>query len=78
MTIEEKERYKKEVKVALDEYITANCPNAMPEVIMQHLPNMYRYLEGKNLVKYGLNYSFFLEIAKQRFIQAKLHEAFGI
>lgn len=68
---EEKQQYKKEVKQALENYLAQfGYPNMQKEEIMSHLPDMYRTLEEKGLVKYGLNFQIFKAIAETKFIEA--------
>lgn len=77
MTAEQKVEYKKEVKEALDSYLSANnLTNQPSQVIIQHLPNMYRHLEDKNLIKYGLTYQLFNRFAQEAFIFAQFMTGF--
>lgn len=70
----EKAEYKKEIKEALNEYIkNHNLSEVDNQVIMNQLPNMYRYLETKGLVKYGLTWSFFQEKANETYIWAAIN-----
>jgi len=61
--------YKKEVIKAMEEYLKAKGypDNFSNEQIMTDLSNIYRHLEDKGLVRYGLNYAFFRQIAEQQF-----------
>ena len=73
MTVEQKAEYKKEVKEALDEFLKNNSlTNADPQVIMSHLPNMYRHLEDKNLIKYGLTFQAFNRFAQESFVYSQM------
>jgi hypothetical protein len=73
MTPEQKAEYKKEVKEALDEFLKTNSlTNAEPQVIMSHLQNMYRHLEDKNLIKYGLTFQSFNRYAQESFVYQQM------
>jgi len=73
MTPEQKAEYKKEVKEALDQYLTThNIKDADPQIIMQHLVNMYRHLEDKNLIKYGLTFQSFNRYAQESFVYQQM------
>lgn len=73
MTAEQKAEYKKEVKEALDEFLKTNSlTDAEPQVIMSHLPNMYRHLEDKSLIKYGLTFQAFYRFAQESFVYQQM------
>jgi hypothetical protein len=73
MTAEQKAEYKKEVKEAINQFLKANSlTNSEPQVIMTHLVNMYRHLEDKNLVKYGLTYQLFNKFAQESFVYQQM------
>lgn len=79
MTAQEKLQYKTEVKAALEEYLVKNnIKDADPVIIMQHLPNMYRHLEDKSLIKYGLNWQLFNRFAQEQFVYMQMMGEFGI
>lgn len=71
MTPEQKAEYKQEVKTALYEYLEINnLIESRNDEIMSHLQNMYRHLEEKNLIKYGLTFPFFASMANDAFMMA--------
>lgn len=73
MTAEQKAEYKKEVKEALDQFLKNNSlTDAEPQVIMSHLQNMYRHLEDKNLIKYGLTFQAFNRFAQEAFVYQQM------
>jgi hypothetical protein len=73
MTAEQKAEYKKEVREAINQFLKANSlTNSEPQVIMTHLVNMYRHLEDKNLVKYGLTYQLFNKFAQESFVYQQM------
>lgn len=73
MTPEEKIQYHTEVKTAMYEYLENNNLMDVPNIeIMGHLQHMYRHLEEKGLVKFGLTFAFFQEVAHDYFVQGMI------
>jgi hypothetical protein len=71
MKPEEKTQYKAEVQAALYEYLkNNNLMQSRNEDVMSHLPNMYRHLEEKGLIKFGLTWAFFQNSANDAFMMA--------
>ena len=68
MTPEQKIEYHKEVKEAMFEFLHKNnLIDAENMEIMANLQDMYRYLEDKGLIKYGLTWPMFELFASQQF-----------
>ena len=77
MTPEQKTQYKNKVSIALKAYLKINkIEDAEPEIIMQHLQNMYRFLEDQNLIEHGLTYASFVGFAQQAYVMADLQKHF--
>lgn len=77
MTEEEKYLYRIECRRALNDYIVQHgLDNESNDVILLHLPNMYRYLETLGLVKYGLTFEIFSTIAHNEYMFAELNRRF--
>jgi hypothetical protein len=67
--------YRDEVKKVLIEFLTQfGYPDMTLQEVMSHLPNMYRTLEEKQLVKYGLTWQLFEQFAVQKANQVHMDE----
>lgn len=74
---EELTQYKKEVMEALEAHLkTKGYPNMQPQQILNELPNLWRVMDEKGLIRYGLTYQAFSTIAHQRFVQFQMEEQF--
>lgn len=59
-------------KAAFTEYLTRiGYPNITNEQIMEELPNLFRFLDSKDLIPQKMTFQMFQQIATQRYFIAK-------
>lgn len=72
-------KYKEDVTKALKEYLTTKgWPNLHPQLMLNELPQMWRVMDEKGLIQYGMTYQRFSQIAHEQFINFQLRQHFGV
>jgi hypothetical protein len=71
--------WKSEVLVVLKAYLTEKLayPDCSNDEIMAELPNMWRLLDEKGLVKTGMNYAWFHSEAQAMYMKAEINRITG-